>query len=56
MQPDWKTDYSIKVHVYSRRIWEYIIHHHYYYYYQYYYYYYYYYYYFVGDLIVRAKI
>ena len=45
MQPDWKTDYSIKVHVYSRRIWEYIIH-----------YYYYYYYYFVGDLIVRAKI
>ena len=46
MQPDWKTDYSIKAHVYSRRIWEYIIH----------YYYYYYYYYFVGDLIVRAKI
>ena len=30
MQPDWKTDYSINVHVYSRRIWEYIIHYFYY--------------------------
>ena len=30
MQPDWKTDYSIKVHVYYRRIWEYIIHYYYY--------------------------